>query len=274
VASSAPFLDQIVPSPQNAHGASLFSAEPDLKWRLPKRLREISGLALTPDGRVMGHDDETASVYELDIERGEVIKRFSLGEPPERGDFEGIAIDGGGEFYLTTSKGRIYRFSEGDDRASVAFESFDTGLRRIAEVEGLAFFPAEDSVILACKTIYAETLQGAFALFAWSPRKPQQLARPWLTIPVAPLADAVGAKAFHPSSLEIDARTGRLVVLAARQNAMVELDADGTLLAARRFGKGLRQAEGATILPDGALLIAREGGDARAMMRRYARLHD
>lgn len=254
-------------------GASLFSQEPDLKWRLPKRLREISGLALTPDGRVMGHDDETAHIYQLDIELGEVVKRFAVGEPVRNGDFEGIAIDGDGDFYLTTSKGRIYRFREGEDRAHVAYESFDTGLRDVAEVEGLAFHSAEDSVILACKTIYAAELMGSFALFAWSPRRPEQPARPWLTIPMAPMADAVGARAFNPSSLEIDARTGRLVVLAARQNAMVELDADGTLLAARRFGKGLRQAEGATILPDGALLIAREGGRDHAMMRRYARVH-
>ncbi|HZZ35578.1 MAG TPA: hypothetical protein VFE03_07620 [Caulobacteraceae bacterium] len=255
-------------------GASLFSEEPDAQWTLPKRLREISGLAVTPDGRVMGHDDETAVIYQLDIDRGEVIKRFSLGDPVKRGDFEGIAIDDDGAFYLTTSTGRVYCFREGDDRAHVAYESFDTGLRDIAEIEGLAYSRAEDSLILACKTIYAPDLQGMFALFAWSPRTPGRLAEPWLVIPLAPFAEAVGAKAFHPSSLEIDARTGRLVVLAARQNAMVELAADGTLLAARRFGKGLRQAEGATIMPDGALVVAREGGDARALMRRYARVHD
>jgi uncharacterized protein YjiK len=261
-------------SSSTALGASLFSAEPDLEWRLPKRLREVSGLALTPDGRVMGHDDEKAVVYEIDIERGEVVKRFALGEPVVRGDFEGLAIDGDGQFYLTTSTGRLYCFGEGEPRAHVAFESFDTGLRDVAEVEGLAFYAPDDSLILACKTLYAADLRGAFALFAWSPGRPQEAARPWLTIPAAPLAEAVGERSFHPSSIEIDARSGRLVVLAARQNAMVELDAAGRLLAARRFGKGLRQAEGATILHDGALVIAREGGDERALMRRYARVHD
>jgi uncharacterized protein YjiK len=266
--------DRTDPPSAIALGASLFAAEPDLQWRLPKRLREISGLALTPDGRVMGHDDETAMIYELDIETGEVVKRFALGEPTLRGDFEGIAISGEGEFYLTTSTGRIHRFSEGMDRSHVPFEAFETGMSEIAEVEGLAIDPADGSLILACKTLYADDLKGMFALFAWSPQTPDRPARPWLTLPNASLADAVGARAFHPSALEIDARTGRLVVLAARQNAMVELGSDGALLAARRFGKGLRQAEGATILPDGALLIAREGGDARARMRRYPRLHD
>ena len=255
-------------------GASLFSAEPELEWRLPKRLREISGLALTPDGRVMGHDDELAHIYQLDIDRGQVVKRFALGETVQRGDFDGIAIDGDGAFYLSTSTGWLYRFREGDHRAHVGFECFDTGLRHVGEVEGLAYHAAGDVVVFVCKTVYAPALKGSLVLFAWSPKTPYEPARPWLTVPAAPFAEAVGKASFHPSSLEIDPRTGRLVILAARQNAMVELDADGTLLAARRFGKGMHQAEGAAILPDGALLIAREGGDARALMRRYARAHE
>ena len=257
-----------------AFGESLFAAEPDAQWRLPKRLREISGLALTPDGRVMGHEDETAVIFEIDIQRGVVVKRFALGEPVVRGDFEGIAIDGAGVFYLTTSKGRLHRFREGDDGAVVAFETFDTGLREVGEIEGLAFHLGDDAVILACKTNYTPALRGAVALYAWSSRTPQGPARPWLTIPVALLADAVGARSFHPSSVEIDPRTGRLVLLAGRENALVELDAHGLLLAARGLGKGHRQAEGATILPNGALVIADEGGDARALMTRYPRRDD
>jgi uncharacterized protein YjiK len=255
-----------------AFGASLFAAEPDQQWRLPKRLREISGLALTPDGRVMAHDDETAVIYQIDIDSGEVVKRFALGDPPVRGDFEGLAISADGDFYLTTSKGRLYRFREGDDRTHVGFESFDTSLRDVGELEGLAFQPDDETVILACKTHYTPALRGAVALYAWSPRAPAEPARPWLTIPVAYLADALGARSFHPSSVEIDARTGRLVVLAGRENAMVELDAGGLLLAARGLGEHHRQAEGATILPSGALVIADEGGDGRALMTRYARL--
>ena len=255
-----------------AFGASLFAGEPERQWRLPRRLREISGLALTPDGRLMGHDDETAIVYQIDIDSGEVVKRFALGDPVLRGDFEGIAIDGDGDFYLTSSSGRLHRFREGDDHAHVAFESFDTGLGDVGEVEGLAFRQADGNVIFACKTSYTPALRGAVALFAWSPRTPELAARPWLTIPVVLLADAIGAGSFHPSSLEFDARTGRLIVLAGRENGMVELDAKGMLLSARGLGEHHRQAEGATILNDGALIIADEGGDAHARMTRYARL--
>lgn len=261
-------------SPSIAFGASLFAPEPVAQWRLPKKLREISGLAITPDGRVMGHDDEVAIIHQIDIESGEVTKRFALGEPVRRGDFEGLAIDGDGDFYLTTSKGRLHRFREGDDRAHVEYETFDTGLRDIGEVEGLAFHEADRCVVLACKTNHTAELKSALALYAWSPRTPSEPAKPWLILPAEPLADAVGARSFHPSSVEIDPVSGRLIVIAARENAMVELDGNGLLLAARGLGRHHRQAEGGTILQDGSLVIADEGRDARATMTRYARNHD
>jgi uncharacterized protein YjiK len=234
-------------------------------------LREISGLALTPDGRVMGHDDELASLYQIDIETGQLVKRFSLGRPVVRGDFEGLAIGADGAFYLSTSNGLLYRFYEGEDGARVGFEAFDTGLRSVGEIEGLAFLEADEKVIIATKTNYSAAFQAVFALYAWSPRIPDQPARPWLTVPVYAMAGAVGARSFHPSALEIDPRTGRLIVLAALENAMVELDAGGQVLAARRLGPRHRQPEGATILTDGALVIADEGAKL-GQMTRYARV--
>ena len=61
------------------------------------------------------------------------------------------------------------------------------------------------------------------------------------------------------------------MVLAAQENAMVELDAEGQVLAARRLGARHRQPEGATILADGALVIADEGARL-GQMTRYARI--
>jgi uncharacterized protein YjiK len=266
--------DQALAAAPISYGASLFAAEPQGQWRLPKRLREVSGLAVTPDGRVMGHDDELAVVCQIDLEGGDIVKRFALGAPALRGDFEGLAIDAAGDFYLTTSSGWLYRFREGDDRGHVPFETFDTGLRHQAEIEGLAFHAGDDAVIIAAKINYAPDMRAALVLYAWSPRRPSEPARPWLTVPVAPLAEAIGARAFHPSSVEIDPTTGRLVVLAARENAMVELDERGQLLAARWLGRLHRQAEGSAILSDGTLVIADEGGNARATITRYARAHD
>ncbi len=250
-------------------GASVFAHEPDRRWRLPPRLREISGLATTPDGRLFGHDDEVGVLYELDIENGALVKAFALGDPVVRGDFEGLAITPEGDFYLVGSTGRLYRFREGEDGAHVAFATLDTGLRDTCEIEGLAFAPAERSLIVACKTNHARATRDTLALYAWSIRD-ERLA-PWLATPAAPLAEAVGTDGLRPSGIEIDARSGRTVLLSARGPALLELDREGALLAARRLGRLHVQPEGATVLPDGSLAIADEGRLGRALLSRYPR---
>ena len=63
---------------------SLFAAAPAQQRRLPRRLREISGLAVTSDGRLFGHDDERAVIYEIDVEGGQIVKSFAIGDPPRR----------------------------------------------------------------------------------------------------------------------------------------------------------------------------------------------
>jgi uncharacterized protein YjiK len=271
-APGAAHYDNAVKSSAPCLGPSLFAAEPSARWTLSERLHEISGLAVTPDGRLMSHEDETATIYQIDIETGFIAKQFTVGDPAIRGDFEGLAIDGDGGFYLSTSEGRLYRFREGRARASVPFEAFDVGLSDVCEIEGLAFHQGDQSVILASKTNYQAHLQGALALYRWSPEQPDQHARPWLLAPLQPIAAAVGTQSFHPSGLEIDPRTGRLVVLAGREGGMAELDASGALLASRGLGERHPHAEGITILADGALLISDEGGKGRAHLTRYERV--
>ena len=96
-----------------------------LQWNLPDRLREISGLALTADQRLLAVADEAAIVYEVDYEAGQLVKSFALGRPVERGDFEGIAVLDD-TIWLMTSDGDLYSASEGDNGEQVEFERFET----------------------------------------------------------------------------------------------------------------------------------------------------
>jgi uncharacterized protein YjiK len=251
-------------------GHSLFADAPDKQWRLPERLAEISGLAATADGRLFGHDDERAIIYELDVESGRIVKNFALGAPLS-GDFEGIAITAAGEFYLTTSTGTLYRFREADDGAHAAFDTLDTGLADVCEIEGLAFDETRQALILACKAMLARAMRDSIALYLW----PVAESTPALlfTLPAAEAANAAGVRDFHPSSVERDAASGRLVLLAAREGGLVELNDQGAVVAGRRLGRRHPQAEGAAITPDGALVIADEAGpDGRALISRYPRL--
>lgn len=257
LAACAPAPQPAQAQPQAA-GGSLFAAAPAQQWRLPRQLREISGLAVSSDGRLFGHDDERAVIYEIDAAQGRLVKAFALGDPPLAGDFEGLAIAPDGAFWLTTSSGEIYRFREGADGAHVESTRFDSGLGEICEVEGLAWLAAEESLILACKRNHARAMRDRVAIYTWASSDGAAL---WLNLPNADLEQATGVRRFRPSSLDVDARSGRVMVLSASDASLVELSADGRLMSARELEGEHEQPEGAAVLPSGALAIADEAGE-------------
>lgn len=256
--------------PRAQTGTSLFATEHAEQWRLPGRLHEISGLAVSPDGRLFAHNDERGTIYQLDIATGEIKKAFHVGDHL-RGDFEDIAITPQGDFFLVSSTGELYGFREGADDEHVAFETYSTGLRGRCEIEGLAYLPAEQNLIIACKNNYGREMRNTVALYAWSSRTHTLQATPWLTLPAAQLGEIAGANEFHTSAVQLDPRTNRIVLLSAREHAMAEIDRTGHVLAARRLSDEHTQAEGAAILPDGSLVISDEGGDGQALITRYPR---
>jgi uncharacterized protein YjiK len=250
-------------------GDSLFQSAPAQRWRLPDQLREISGMATAPGGRLFAHDDERAVIYELDVARGAIVKSFALGDAALRGDFEGLAITPDGAFWMTTSAGLLYRFAEGANGAHVTFETFDSGLGEICEVEGLAYLPSEESLILACKQNQARRMRDQVSLYRWPM---SGAAQAWRELPEADLTGPAGVERFSPSAIEFDARSGRVLLLSARDGALAELGADGAVLASRALGGAHAQPEGVAVLADGSLVISDEASGGHPQLSRYSRV--
>jgi uncharacterized protein YjiK len=246
------------------------SAETSEQWKLPDKLNEISGLALTDDARLLAITDESAIVYELDHTEGRMVKAFALGEPTERGDFEGIAWFEG-RVWLVTSKGRIYESGEGDDGERVTFDVFETGIGKSCEAEGLAYRESDSMLLVLCKKIRKKSDLESLAIFAWSTTTRELVDDKTMTLPDREVAVALRLPRLNPSGIAIDEQSGNLLIVAARQHALVELDADGRFISARILPLAVRhpQAEGIEILPSGDLLIADEGGGHRARLALY-----
>lgn len=258
-----------IPASAQTSSNSLFASAPDQRWFLPDGLREISALAVAPNGRLFAVDDERALIYELDADQGGLMKTFAVGAPLT-GDFEGLAITPTGDFWMTTSQGALFRFREGEAGQRVEFEAFDAGLADTCEIEGLAYLASEQSLILACKQNQARDMRDVIALYAWREGGPATL---WRTLPERDVATAAGVRRFRPSSLDFDTRTGRLLMLSADNGALAELSPDGELITAHALAPVHNQAEGVAVLPNGALVIGDEGGRARgrALLSRYPR---
>jgi len=237
------------------------------RFDLPGRLDEISGLAIAPDGRLFGHDDERAIIYEIDTVEESLGKRFSLGDPPIRGDFEGIAIVGD-RFFLVTSAGILYEFREVEDRADAPYRVSDTRLGAVCEVEGLDYDALDDTLLIACKV--ATPRRGPIVVHRL-PMDPGRGALEPIRISRSDVA-AHGLDAdFAPSALAVDP-TGTMLLASAPFESLLEVDRRGGVVAGIRLDRRRHpQPEGLAFAQDATLYIAdeRNGRDARITV--YAR---
>jgi len=235
---------------------------------LPHRLDEASGLAVTSQGRVFSHGDERAVVYQVDPETGSVVKQFSLGVPVLPGDFEGIAV-WRERFFLISSQGLLLEFREGDEGASVQFRGVDTGLLARCEAEGLAVEAATESLVVACKEV-PRAQRGSITLYRIRLSDLSLDPNP-MRVALTELTSVGLPPRFAPSGVEVDPATGHLILVSARDEALVEISPAGRVVAGVRLGSSRHpQAEGITLTSDGTLLLADERRDRRARLTRYA----
>lgn len=236
-----------------------FSTKSPQILKLPKALREISGLTFTDDGRLLCHNDESGIVFEVDYQTGGIVKRFYLGRLLVRADFEGIAARKDTVF-LVTSDGVIHRFREAQDEQHVEYQRHATALSIANDVEGLVYDPDTDSLLLACKASPGRGLGETKAVYAFSLKTRTLESKPRFLLPLQEILSQTGRKEFNPSAIERHPGTGHFFILASNGLAIIEIDRDGKLLAVSKLPKSVHdQPEGLAIAPDGTLIIANEG---------------
>jgi uncharacterized protein YjiK len=250
------------------HETGIAREAPLAQWVLPRALQEISGVALTGDGRLLVHGDELGQIWEVDYRRGVLVKRFALGNGLVKGDFEGITV-ANDVVFLLASNGKLYEFPEGVDGANVAFTVHDTGLKAECEFEGVAFDPALNALLLACKHVHDKDLQDALVIYRWSLKSDSGSRLSRLTVPLAGVIGANGWKHVHPSDISIDPLTGNYVLVASEEKALVSITPAGAVVFAHPLPGLHRQPEGVAITKDSILIVSDEGGQGRAAITLY-----
>ncbi len=247
------------------------NAETATHWKLPMHLEEISGLAMTRDNRLLTHNDERGVIFEIDYQKGSIVKSFQLSDMgnPVASDFEGIAtIDG--QIYLVTSSGRLYECREGTAGESVLFNVYTTGVGRDCEIEGLAYDENQRTLLLMCKDARSADMEGKLAVYHWSIDEKQLSKDTHTVIPVAEFSRHIKGKKFQPSGIERHPVSGNYFVVAARQGAIAEITPSGQVLAVREFpAQWHRQVEGITFATDGTLIVSDEGAGRKARLTLY-----
>jgi hypothetical protein len=240
---------------------------PAALWIMPPELREISGLALTADGRLLAHDDEVGRVYVLDPRSGVILKQFTIGTAV-RGDFESIAV-AGSDIYLLASNGILYQFREGEDGGGVPYSAFDLHLAHECEFESMAFEKDSDWLVMPCKRVMNKQIKDALVIYRWRLQGPESTKLSTVTIPLARLIGGTGWKGFHPSDMTIDPTTGNFVMISSHEKGLIEMTPTGDLVRARPLPSGHNQPEGVAITKDNILIISDESNKAPAAITLY-----
>lgn len=243
---------------------------PLAKWILPRELGEVSGLALTSDGRLLAHGDEWGQVYVIDPRGGALLKRFSIGEAggDTRADFEGITV-AGERIIMATSNGMLYEFAEGEDGERVDAVVHDTRLGKECEFEGVAFDSARGIVVLPCKNVRTRNLRDQMVLYRWHLDGGADSALGPITIPLRQVIGSNSWKELHPSDVSIDPTTGHYVLIAAQEKALIEITPVGDVVRASPLPGKHKQAEGVALTRDGILIVSDEATTRPASLTLY-----
>jgi len=268
--------------PEGALTRYRLDGPPTSRVTLPGELREVSGLAVTSDGRLFAHGDEHGIVFQVEPGTGDVVKRFSLMPGTDQvdlgkkstdgqvtGDFEDIAV-AGDRLFMVTSNGVLVEFAEGKAGEQVPYTAHPTALGGICEVEGLAHDVSSETLLLLCKQMKDKAARDRVEIYAWSLRDRRLEPKPRLTIPVGSLASLTGVKGFNGSALAFMPGGKSLAMVAGPQQVFAEVALDGKPVAGGALDRGAQpQPEGMAFLPDGTLLISSEGGKGEAAIGAY-----
>ncbi|MEZ5007680.1 MAG: SdiA-regulated domain-containing protein [Chitinophagales bacterium] len=118
----------------------------DEKYKLPKALNEISGIALLSKNELFAIQDEKAILYTYSLKEEEVTDKFNFGVD---GDFEGLCFHNN-TVSAVSSNGDFYNILMSDHQP-VSVDTLSILNHKIGEIEGICFDAKANSYLIAFK---------------------------------------------------------------------------------------------------------------------------
>ncbi|MGI4832060.1 MAG: hypothetical protein ACRYFK_01205 [Janthinobacterium lividum] len=210
---------------------------PTATYALPPALRELSGQAWVSAQQLVGIEDEGSNLYFYNLRTQRLDSTVNFAGP---GDYEDVARVPGG-WLILRSDGTLFK------RTGHTTTTYATGLSAANELEGLSYDAASQTLLVACKgepdAGLPATQRAVYRLnsrtYHIDPTPAYVLDIPTILAhsPAAVRHGETAQKAsrlsrFAPSAVAVHLRTHHIFVLSARGNDLVELDAQGQLVAA------------------------------------------
>lgn len=256
---------------------------PDATLKLPKVLREISGLTLFDEKHLAVVQDEKGRVFKISLESGAIIEeeRFE-----KDGDYEGIErVDD--IFYVLKSNGDLFETGTWPLKSKETIR-YKTTLSARCDAEGLTHDVQNQRLLIACKEHPGAGLSNVRAIYAFDLETKKLFERPVYTVSLDALAAQSSENAlnrairklaapvtdlnrFKPAAIALHPQTGHLFVISSVQKLLIALTQDNQIDAAWTLPEKLfPQPEGLVFLPNGDLYISNEGGGGNATLLKFS----
>lgn len=262
--------------------------EPDWTMQLPGKLDEISGLSMNATGtHLLAVQDEDGIIFWIDPEKEEVSREVEFWKD---GDYEGIEVVGE-TIYIVKSTGTVYEV-EWTDEGEVSTEKYNAFLNGSNDVEGLAYDPVRNQLLLACKANAGtdEELDLTKAIYAFDLGQKKMLQDPRYCIRLQEVNDYLDTDplirklekleeffapgesefGFSPSGLALQPGTGHLYILSSVGKLLMILDPQGQILHIEKLKKSVHpQPEGICFDQKRNLYISSEGKKGKGIIHRF-----
>lgn len=261
---------------------------PNATFELSESLKEISGLSMTEDGNhVATINDEEGIIFLLDKMTGQIKESIPFWD---EGDYEGIEIVGN-DAWAIKSNGNLYQVKDyrSGTRQVIKYKSF---LNKENDVEGLAFDPLTNSLLIGCKGKSDDGADSHLkkAIYTFHLGSLMMMNEPayMLTLPdmqsyLAHLSADDHAELlqelfsekeqdmkFSPSGIAVHPVTGEIYVTSSRGKMLLVLSRKGEILYLVKLKKSIHpQPEGICFDSEGTLYIANEGKNDKARIYKF-----
>ncbi len=256
--------------------------KPDVRYELPYRLREISGLTYHSDTSLLCVNDEEGVVFDYDMKNREIAGVYSFGK---KGDYEGVELVDN-ILYVLRSNGDIYAVKNFNTDA-VRTVRYKTLLNSKTNTEGLGYDKNMHSLLIACKGQAAPQYpsKGIKAIYSFSLNTFQLSEKPVYNINLRQVGNIIAAGnnreadkkdcMFKPSAVAVHPISKNLYVLASAGKKMLVLNSHGDILAIIKLKPTVfYQPEGLCFAPDGTMFICNEAKEQQANILKFCYSRD
>ena len=242
--------------------------KPDAKYFLPSVLEEVSALSYAGNGLIACVQDEEGKVflYNHKTQRLERTIRFE-----GSGDFEGVEVVGD-DIYAVKSNGTLYKFKLDTEEEKVRAKEIKTPLSKSNDVEGLAYDPKTEELILACKgdgDLEDDKVKGR-AFYRYEVDDQDFKKKPLFNITRGDIKRFLESQIdfeyeenrinFRPSGIALHPKQDLFYIIASTGKLLLIVDKDGKIKGSVPIDpRLLGQPEGICFAPNGDLFISSEG---------------